>query len=190
MGLFDTIHLEPPLLCPSCGAEQRTLQTHVLGEMMAHYKVGSVLRCNPVLTGIMSETLWCRTCHAAGRESSSPVFIVIWHSVLAGVERDATKAEGRLAAIDRLDLIEWLDAAQREASEWRKRSYALYHDVERWHQRLTRAAATEPADTSPEAERRHAFQRFFDLPEEILTAPDPLAAILASHKPKEQEPDE
>ncbi len=188
--MFDTIHLKPALLCPICGAEQHTLQSKAFGETMAHYEVGAVLRGSPVLHGILQETLWCRSCQDAERTSESPVFLVIWYSVLAGVEQDAAKAEARLAAIDRLDLIGWLDSAQGEAADWHRRFHALYHDVKRWHAHLARRPAEPPTAAEaddPQAERRRGWQRLFDLPEEILHAPDPLAAILARHKPEDRE---
>ena len=191
MGMFDTIHLKTPLLCPACGAEVRSLQTKEFDCIIAHYKIGSLVTASPVLTGIVKETLWCDACHKSGQQpSDSPVYLVIWHSVLAGVEQDFAKAEARLAATDRLDLIAWLDEAQREAARWRRHYHDLHHDVQRWHEHLARPAAPEPEATGATAEHRRAFQRFFDLPEEILTAPDPLAAILAANKHADDESDD
>jgi len=190
MGMFDTIHVKAPLICPNCGAEARSLQTKNFDSVMAHYRIGSVLTGSQVLTGILKESLWCQTCHKAGKPSDSPVYVVIWHSVLAGVEQDLGKAEARLAAIDRLDLIGWLDEAQREAARWRRHYHSLHHDVQRWHEHLARAAAPEPEASDEPAERRRAFRRFFDLPEKILTAPDPLAAILAANHHADDEADD
>ena len=188
--MFDTIHIKTPLLCPNCGAEERSLQTKELGKSMAHYKIGSVLTWSPVLTGILKETFWCSACHKAGQSTESPVYVVIWHSILAGVEQDLAKAEARLAAVDRLDLIAWLDEAQRDAARWRRHYHGLYHDVQRWHEHLARTNAPEPEATDANAEHRRALRRFFDLPEEILTAPDPLAAILAANKHADEEADD
>ena len=188
MGMFDTIHVKTPLICPTCGAEILSLQTKELSDSMAHFKIGSVLKDSPVLTGIVQETLWCSACHEAQREQTSPlVYLVIWHSILAGVEQDLAKAEARLAAVDRLDLIAWLDEAQRETARWRRHYHGLHHDVQRWHEHLARAAAPEPEATGELAEKRRAFQRFFDLSPEILTAPDPLAAILTKNKHADEE---
>ena len=50
-------------------------------------------------------------------------------------------------------------------------------------------APPEPEAPGETAERRRAFQRIFDLPPEILTAPDPLAAILARNKHADGEAD-
>ena len=113
---------------------------------------------------------------------------MIWHSLLAGVEQDLAKAEARLAAVDRLDLIAWLDEAQREAARWRRHYHGLYNDISRWHEHLTRPAEPEPAGEN--AERVRAFRRLFGVPEEILTAPDPLAAILARNKHADEEADD
>ena len=187
MGMFDTIHVKTPLICPVCAAEFRSLQTKEFDSTMAHFKIGSVLTGSPVLTGILKETLWCEACHKSGQQQAeSPVYLVIWHSVLAGVEQDLAKAEARLTAIDRLDLIGWLDEAQREGARWRRQYHGLYDDVQRWHEHLARAAAHEPEPT----EHRRALQRSFDLPEEILTAPDPLAAILAKNQHADNEADD
>ena len=189
--MFDTIHVKVPLICTVCGAEVRSLQTKEFDCIMAHYKIGSVLSGSAVLTGIIKEMLWCDACHKAGQPSfDSPVYIVIWHSLLAGVEQDLAKAEARLAAVDRLDLIGWLDEAQREAARWRRHYHDLHHDVQRWHEHLARAAAPEPEATGATAEPRRALRRFFDLPEEILTAPDPLAAILAANQHADDESDD
>lgn len=184
MGMFDTIHTDTPLICPGCGAETRSLQTKEFDSIMAHFKVGSVLSGSSVMTGIVKESLWCEACFKAGKPSDSPVYLVIWHSVLAGVEQDQARAEARLAAVDRLDLIGWLDEAQREAARWRQHYWHLYHDVTRWHEHLNRPPEAEESGTH--AERKRAFRRLFSLPDEILQAPDPLAAILAANKHEDE----
>lgn len=188
--MFDTIHLKTPLICPGCGAEVRSLQTKEFGQLMAHYRIGSVLAASPVLTGILKESLRCMACHKSRQPSDSPVYVVIWHSVLAGVEQELGKAEARLAAIDRLDLLGWLDEAQRESARWRGHYHGLRHDVQRWHEHLARAAEPEPDAGDASAERRRGFRRLFDLPEEILAAPDPLAAILAANEHADEEADD
>jgi hypothetical protein len=101
------------------------------------------------------------------------------------VEQDLAKAEARLAAVDRLDLIGWIDDAQREAARWRGNYWQLYNDLHRWHDYITRK--DEPEPTGEAAERQRAFRRFFDPPEEILNAPDPLAALLAANKHADEE---
>ena len=193
MGMFDTIHVKTPLICPTCGAGVRSLQTKEFECIMAHFKIGSVLSGSSVMTGIVKESLWCEACYQARRESGDkadpppepPVYLVIWHSILAGVEQDLAQAEARLAAVDRLDLIAWLDEAQRNAARWRAHYYDLLRDVERWHERLARQNEPEEKD-----ERHRAFQHHFDLPQEILAASDPLAAILARNKHADEEADD
>jgi len=181
MGMFDTIHVKKPLVCPDCGTEIFSLQTKHFDNCLAELTIGSVLSGSPVWIGILKETIWCDVCRKAGRQvAESPVYLVIWHSLLAGVEQDLAKAEARLASVDRLDLIGWLDEAQREAERWSRNYHKLFSDVSSWHEHLTRPPEPEPTGT--EAERMRAFRRLFSLPEEILTAPDPLAAILEANK--------
>lgn len=185
MGMFDTIHLKTPLVCPVCGAGQHSCQTHAFDDVMADYQIGSLVG-GTVLSGIVSETLWCSACHKAGDRAESPVYLVIWHSILAGVEQDLARAEARLASVDRLDLIGWLDDAQREAAKWKRRYYGLTNDVQRWHDHLARLQNPEPVPEGEAPEvtaRRAAFSQIWGLSEEILSAPDPLAAIIARNKP-------
>ncbi len=192
MGMFDTIYLKTPLACPGCGEAISEVQTHEFGETMRHYSVGSLVTASPVVTGIVKETLWCSTCSNADRSGESPLYLVIWHSILAGVEQDLEKAEKRLAAVDRLDLIGWLDENQREAARWRRKYNALYHDLKRWHEHLQRVKDPEPAVEGENAEvrkRREACRHLLGPPEEVLNAPDPLAAIIERNSPEaEDEP--
>jgi len=181
MGMFDTIHVKTPLICPACRAEVWSLQTKEFDNILANFKVGSVLSGSPVLSGILKETLWCDACYKAGnQENHSPVYLVIWHSLLAGVEQDLAKAEACLAKVDRLDLITWLDEAQRETNRLQQRFWKLFNEMTCWHEHCTNPPASD-AD-NPDAKRQRAFRRFFSLPDEILNAPDPLAAILEANK--------
>lgn len=107
------------------------------------------------------------------------MYLVIWHTVLAGVEQELTQAEARLSAVDRHDLIAWLDEAQLEADRWHRRFCELHSDVTRWHEHL--AHPPEPAPADEERKRQFAFRRLLSLPDEILNSPDPLAAILAAN---------
>lgn len=181
MGMFDTIHFKKPLTCPSCGAEITSLQTKDFECGLTSYQIGSVLRGGNVYSGIIKETLWCDACNKVGRSpANSPVYLVVWHTVLAGMEQELAKAEARLAAVDRLDLIGWLDEAQREADLWHRRYSKLHSDVTRWLEHLAHPPGPEPADDV--GKRQRAFRRLFSLPDEILNSPDPLAAILAANK--------
>jgi hypothetical protein len=190
MGMFDTIHLKLPLVCPTCGAGQYNHQTHAFEDVMAAYRIGSVVR-GGVLTGIVKETFWCPACHKTEDYAVTPVFLVIWHSILVGVEQDPIRAEARLASVDRLDLIGWLDEAQQDANQWRARFYGLLNDVRRWNDHLAQQKNPEPApegEAASQAERRKTFAGLWGLPEEILSAPDPLAAIVEKNTPELGEP--
>lgn len=127
MGMFDTIHVKKPLICPACGAEQFSLQTKQFDSCMADLKIGTFMSGSPTLIGIIKETLWCDACHKAGTQSAHfPAYLIIWHSLLAGVDQDLAKAEARLAGVDRLDIIAWLDEAQREAARWSRNYHKLF----------------------------------------------------------------
>jgi hypothetical protein len=105
------------------------------------------------------------------------------------VEQDLDRAEARLRNVDRLDLIGWLDEAQCDASRWRDRFYSLHGDLRRWHEYGVRARAPEPDTSGEEGKKLWAFQSLFDPPPEILSAPDPLLAILEAHTPKDSAED-
>ena len=179
MGLFDTIIVDPPLTCSRCGSELE-IQTKHFDSIMLTYRIGSVLSGSPVLSGILPETVFCSECHRAGREHDDQIFLVVRHSILAGVERSEADAESRLTSIDRVDLIEWLDQAQRAEREARGRFWGLYRDVQMWHEHLQRDASEDQATAERTTSR--ALSGLFRLPDEVLEADDPLAEILRRHK--------
>ncbi len=146
---------------------------------MAHYRIGSVVGMASELTGIVKERFWCSACHEAGQDGSAPAFLAIWHSIIVALELDLAEAERKLAAIDRLSLIGWLDQAQREEVQWRRRFYGLYNDVQKWHEHLHKPE-DDPAQA--DGERGRLFRDFFGLPKEILESADPLAAILEENR--------
>ncbi len=180
MGMFDTIQFTTPMKCPVCGEGCTSTQTKEFDCVLAEYRVGALLSGSAVLSGIIKESVWCDNCHKAGGRTEWDIFLVVWHSVLAGVEQDLAKAEARLAGVDRLDLIGWLDEAQRESEQWRHRYWKLFNDITKWRDHLARKDEPEPSGEG--AEKRRAFRRFFDLPDEILNAPDPLAALIAANE--------
>lgn len=68
---------------------------------------------------------------------------------------------------------------QLEADRWHRRFCQLHSDVTRWHEHLANPPGPTPDDE--EGRRERSFRRLFSLPDEILNAPDPLAAILAAN---------
>jgi len=82
--------------------------------------------------------------------------------------------------IGRLDLIGWLDEAQRSSQQWSQRFYRLLSDFGKWHQHVQDTRKTE--ESSSEDLCVSGLRNFFRLPDEILNAPDPIAAILESHR--------
>ena len=185
MGMFDTIRLDEPLVCPACGNRQSTLQTHHFGETLDTYRLGMLVPACPVLTGILLESFWCPACQIADLKSEPQLHLVIWNSILVAVEWTREDAERKLAAVDRLSLIQWLDRTQREAAEWRREYGALRNDLARWHdyQVKEKQRVSAPADASQPVASR--LQNFFGPDEAIRTAADPLGAILERHPPDE-----
>mgnify|MGYP006276105873 FL=1 len=183
MGMFDTIILEPPLSCPTCGSPME-IQTKLFDSLMQSYRIGGVISGSPVLYGVLTEEAFCWACSKAERQARTELFLVVWHTILAGVELSQEAAELRLAAVDRLDLIRWLDDAQKREEAWRRRLRSLYSDVSRWHEELERRNRPQEEET----DRAGSIRRMLSLPDEILNADDPLAEILARHK--DESPDE
>lgn len=179
MGLFDTIHLSEPLRLAECDKPVTEIQTKAFGSAMRDFFVGSVLDESPVLIGVVEESIWCEPREEGGEGKLHPVYLAIWHRILAGVYLDPSEAEERVKSVDRLDLIGWLDEAQRESRRWRRRYHRLFSDVKEWNERRKETKA--PADSK---ERRFLFHR---LPDEIMQAPDPLAEILDAHRERESE---
>ncbi len=173
--MFDTIHFAKPIPCPGCGTEISSVQTKEFESLMCNYYVGNVMRGGSMLKGIVKEELWCDQCYAAKRESRYPIFLVIWNSILAGVETTEEAAEQRLASVDRLDLVGWLDEAQRSASVWQRRFFSLLGDLEKWHEHL------EHQKNPQEDEKANRFRAIFKLSDEILNAEDPLKTLLTQH---------
>jgi hypothetical protein len=184
MGMFDTIRLDPPLQCPECGADVAEVQTHHFGDIMAVYHIGSVVAESPVLTGVLKETFHCAACWKRDPERERQrenrlLYIGIWHSILVTAGFELSKVERRLATVDRLDLITWLDQVQRQARDWERRFHHLRGDMERYREHLQ----TPPNEASEENPRLAALRRLWVLPAEVLNSPDPLEAILKRNDP-------
>lgn len=164
------------------------LQTKEFGSAMRDYTVGSVLCESPVLIGVVEESIWIASREKGEAGTLHPVYLAIWHRILAGVYFDPDEAEARLKAIDRLDLIAWLDQAQRDARRWQRRYHALFADVKEWTERRVETETEARIEAEPEQTKRYR-SLFHHLPDDILKAPDPLAAILEMHREKESEKD-
>ena len=188
MGLFDTILLDPPITCPTCGRTLE-LQTKHFEPAMVSYRIGSIITYSPVLSGILTEDLFCHDCYKAERDHRVDVWLVVWHSILVGVERSEQAAEARLASIDRVDLIRWIDEAQRAERTWRSRFRSFYRDVSRWHEHVHHPEPDDEDGDDTERSRRRSMRAFFSLPKEILDTPDPLATILSNHNETSEESD-
>lgn len=179
MGLFDTVKLSDPLKIPGFAKLVSEFQTKEFGSAMRVYTIGSLLPESPVHYGIVKEQLW-----EPSKENENgitqTIYLVIWHHILAGVYLEAQKAEERLRTVDRLDLIRWLDQAQRKAHRSQRRYQKFHHTVSNYHQHLKRSSE----------EKETPFDFLWRLPEEILNDPDPLGKILEREEQKETENDD
>ncbi|HCM28516.1 MAG: hypothetical protein A2Z99_01215 [Treponema sp. GWB1_62_6] len=190
MGLFDTLILDPPLVCPRCGKAHESMQTKLFDSSMSTYRPGMIVPGCPVHTGILKDHTWC--CPTEHDEHGQlDVWIIIWHGVFADYALDTDTAELRLAGMDRLDLLDWLDRMQKTALEWKNRYHALYRDLSDWVEyrdlpEEDRAPPEEAGESKAARFRRSLF--LIRLPEVIRNDPDPLRRILERNDLK-AEPD-
>ena len=183
MGLFDTVHFPEPLEVPGCDELVTEVQTKQFGNLMQNYRVGSFLQESPVLIGVVEDSIWCKPKVEGEKGTTHPVYFAIWHRILAGVYLDSSRAEDRVRTVDRLDLITWLDEAQRKTLSWQRRYHGLFRDVAEWQERQH--------ESQEEGNEKDSLRRIWRrLPDEVLQSSDPLAAILALHREKEKEPDD
>lgn len=181
MGIFDTLVLDPPLVCPRCGTVHASLQTHLLDSRLSTYRPGMIVPGCPVHMGILKESIWCCPREEGSENQSLEVWIVIWHGIYAGSSLDAKAAERRLNDIDRLDLLNWLDMMQKSSAEWRRRFHSLSADL----RDLLEWRADEGAEKGRGEGGKHRSFDFHRLPEEIRKDPDPLRRILERYEPQD-----
>jgi len=175
MGTHDRVMLEPPIICPHCGASHDSVSSALLTETMTTWRIGSFIRGCPVHTGLLREEVLC--CKIGkGKYQRIPLWIIIWHGVYAGHSTDETTAHQRMNSIDRLDLLHWLDQAQTATREWRGRYRSLHRDLANWIDYRDRPPVEEGESTL-----RWSFGIFNRLPDEIVNDPDPLSRILETN---------
>jgi hypothetical protein len=186
MGMFDTIYLDKAIACKTCGGDVLDFQTKEFDSCMNHYRVGSVLLGSRVLSGVIKDEAYCRACSDAKRHAWTDVYLVVWHTILAGVETEESKAQARLASVDRLDLVQWIAEAQKNEQQWRRRFYSLHNELRRWHEYVEEQK--KPQEPESESNKRLRVLRSIWSPsEEIKTAADPIGKILELHAPKKSE---
>ena len=186
MGMFDTIYLDKAIACKTCGADILDFQTKEFDNCLNHYRIGSVLAGSSVLSGVIKDEAYCRACSDAKRHLWTDVYLVVWHTILAGVETEESKAQARLASVDRLDLVEWIAEAQKKEEQWQRRFFALHNELRRWHEYVEEQK--KPQEPESESNKRLRVLRSIWSPsEEIKTAADPIGKILELHAPKKSE---
>ena len=140
MGMFDTIYLDKAIACKTCGADILDFQTKEFDSCMNHYRIGSVLSGSRVLSGIIKDEAYCQACSDAKRHAWTDVYMVVWHTIFAGVETEESKAQTRLASVDRLDLVQWIAEAQKKEEQWQRRFFSLHNELRRWHEPFAKPA--------------------------------------------------
>ena len=134
MGMFDTIYLKNPIACKTCGADILDFQTKEFDNCLNHYRIGSVLSGTRILSGVIKDEAYCQGCSDAKRDAWMDVYLVVWHTILAGVETEECKAEARLTSVDRLDLVQWIEEAQKKEEQWQRRFFDLRNELRGWHE--------------------------------------------------------
>jgi hypothetical protein len=180
MGIFDTLILDPPLVCPRCGKAHESMQTKVFDSSMSTYRPGMIVPGCPVHSGILKDYIWC--CPTDSDEHGRlDVWIMFWHGVLAGYSLDIGSAERRLSTLDRLDLLDWLDSMQKTTLTWSNRYHALYRDLSDWIEYRDMPAEEKAPSETAGKDKAPRFRRsllMIRLPEEVRNDPDPLRRIL------------
>ena len=186
MGMFDTIYLDKAIACKTCGADILDFQTKEFDNCLNHYRIGSVLAGSRVLLGVIKDEAYCQACSDAKRHAWTDVYLVVWHTIIAGVEMEESKAQARLASVDRLDLVQWIAEAQKKEEQWQRRFFALHNELRRWHEYVEEQK--KPQEPESESNKRLRVLRSIWSPsEEIKTAADPIGKILELHAPKKSE---
>lgn len=130
MGMFDTFILEPPIKCEKCGNEIRDFQSKHFGRLLETYKPGEIITGSHIHYGIIEESIYCDSCS----NNNMKLFMMVWHNVYVGYEKDEQTAKKLLESIDRLNILEWLGKCQDEKNEWKRHFGSFYHSMEElWH---------------------------------------------------------
>jgi len=186
MGMFDTIYLDKAIACKTCGADILDFQTKEFDNCLNHYRIGSVLAGSRVLLGVIKDEAYCQACSDAKRHAWTDVYLVVWHTILAGVETEESKAQTRLASVDRLDLVQWIAEAQKKEEQWQRRFFALHNELRRWHEYVEEQKKPQEPE-SKSNKRLRVLRSIWSPSEEIKTAADPIGKILELHAPKKSE---
>ena len=186
MGMFDTIYLDKAIACKTCGADILDFQTKEFDNCLNHYRIGSVLAGSRVLLGVIKDEAYCQACSDAKRHAWTDVYLVVWHTILAGVETEESKAQTRLASVDRLDLVQWIAEAQKKEEQWQRKFFSLHHELRRWHEYVEDQKKPQEPE-SDDNKLGRTLRSIWKPSEEITTAADPIGKILELHAPNKNE---
>ena len=186
MGMFDTIYLDKAIACKTCCGDILDFQTKEFDNCLNHYRIGSVLAGSRVLSGVIKDEAYCQACSDAKRHAWTDVYLVVWHTILAGVETEESKAQTRLASVDRLDLVQWIAEAQKKEEQWQRKFFSLHHELRRWHEYVEDQKKTQEPESNDNKLGR-TLRSIWKPSEEVTKAADPIGKILELHAPKKNE---
>jgi len=186
MGMFDTIYLDKAIACKTCCGDILDFQTKEFDNCLNHYRIGSVLAGSRVLLGVIKDEAYCQACSDAKRHAWTDVYLVVWHTILAGVETEESKAQTRLASVDRLDLVQWIAEAQKKEEQWQRKFFSLHNELRRWHEYVEDQKKPQEPESNDNKLGR-TLRSIWKPSEEITTAADPIGKILELHAPNKNE---
>jgi hypothetical protein len=186
MGMFDTIYLDKAIACKTCGADILDFQTKEFDNCLNHYRIGSVLAGSRVLSGVIKDEAYCQGCSDAKRHAWMDVYLVVWHTILAGVETEESKAQTRLASVDRLDVVQWIAEAQKKEEQWQRKFFSLHNELRRWHEYVEDQKKPQEPESNDNKLGR-TLRSIWKPSEEITKAADPIGKILELHAPNKNE---
>ena len=114
------------------------------------------------------------------------MYLVVWHTIIAGVETEESTAQTRLASVDRLDLVQWIAEAQKKEEQWQRRFFSLHHELRRWHEYVEDQKKPQEPE-SDDNKLGRTLRSIWKPSEEITTAADPIGKILELHAPNKNE---
>jgi len=154
MGLFDTILFPEPIECNACGRLHESTQTKMFSNLLVSYEVGDVLPTN-ILTGIVTERLYCE--HDGKQESSfdQKVFLVIWNKILIDVVGQLSNAKQKLEEFGVKNLLNYYKTLYKEKINFEIKYQRLKYSCETYAKYLS---------WSPEKQENYKLEKLKTFP--------------------------
>ncbi len=131
MGMFDTILLDPPIPCPTCGAEIRSGQTKAFDCTLDVYRIGDCIAHAEEIR-IVRDELYCEQCRAF---TGTYYYLAVYRGILVGIEQTREAAEAILRSFSFEKLLLWYHDLYRQRVRARSethRAEMFMHNVCDW----------------------------------------------------------